>query len=189
MVIGNPSVFAIESIILRAYQRLSFRALGQFVVHVKGRRYGVYEPDATMLAVSLDEISRRLSGRGSHTASFSSEANAERIATAYRMAVYSETQLDDYCGLDRDEFCKQLYASRICWAPYGDEAFDDHSHILHFDCDDRIRLIAFQSSNGYSIDRRSLCDLWLPATGFYGTLQTWHDAFTEEWQRLPKSSD
>jgi hypothetical protein len=56
MICGDPSTFAIESNISRAFHRLSSRALGRFTVHLRGRRYGVFEPDATLLACSLDEI-------------------------------------------------------------------------------------------------------------------------------------
>jgi hypothetical protein len=60
MMIGNPGIFAIESEISRAYERLGLRALGFFVLHVGGRRYGVYEPEATMLANSFDDVQERI---------------------------------------------------------------------------------------------------------------------------------
>ena len=56
MLIGDTQEFAIKSFIFKAYARLSFRALGFFVIHVGGRRYGVYESNATMLANSLDGL-------------------------------------------------------------------------------------------------------------------------------------
>ena len=68
MITGNINTFAIESIITQAYERLSFRALGCFVIHIEGLRYGVYETDASMLACSYDEVKRRLADRGSHIA-------------------------------------------------------------------------------------------------------------------------
>jgi immunity protein 42 of polymorphic toxin system len=37
MIVGNPSIFAIESQITKAYESLSMRALGFFVVHIGGR--------------------------------------------------------------------------------------------------------------------------------------------------------
>lgn len=60
MIIGNPSIFAIESTITRAYERQSLRALGFFVIHVRGHCYGVRSPDSTFLACSYDEVLRRL---------------------------------------------------------------------------------------------------------------------------------
>ena len=48
MIVGDTQVFAIESEITEAYASLGLRALGFFVIHVGGSRYGVYDPNATM---------------------------------------------------------------------------------------------------------------------------------------------
>lgn len=45
MTIGDPAVFAVESQITSAYERLSLRALGLFVIHIQGQTYGVRLPD------------------------------------------------------------------------------------------------------------------------------------------------
>src|SRR5580700_10908121 len=84
VIIGDPSVFAIESGITQAYDRLSQRALGFFVIPVGGRRFGVYKPDATMLGCSFDTVQRRIAERGTHTASFANETDGGRIADAFR---------------------------------------------------------------------------------------------------------
>ena len=52
MIIGNLSIFAIESSITQAHNTLSQRALGFFAIHVGGRRFSVCEPDATMMSWS-----------------------------------------------------------------------------------------------------------------------------------------
>ena len=82
MLVGDPSKFAIESSISIAYEELGARALGFFVIHIGGRRYGVHEPDASWLACSFDEVERRLAERGTHTAPFSSEPDAGKTAPA-----------------------------------------------------------------------------------------------------------
>ena len=52
------------------------------------------------------------------------------------------------------------------WAPDGDEPFDDASYVLQFDVKDRVRLIAFKSSEGYLHDPATLSDAReLTATG------------------------
>ena len=56
VMVGDPTLFAIESAITQAFERLGFRALGYFVVHLNGRCYGVRRPDATL---ALTEVSRR----------------------------------------------------------------------------------------------------------------------------------
>ena len=52
MMIGDPGISAIESEITQAYEPVSVRAMGFFVIHMGGRCYGVRRPDATMLARS-----------------------------------------------------------------------------------------------------------------------------------------
>jgi hypothetical protein len=60
-----------------------------------------------------------------------------------------------------------IHFQRICWAPDGDEAFDDGSYILHFDIGNRVRLVAFKSqAGGYHNDPMTLRDLWIEAEEF-----------------------
>ena len=66
IVVGNRSVFAIESCITTIYEGLSQRALGFFVIYIDGVCYGVRSPDATLLACSFDAVQRRILRRGTH---------------------------------------------------------------------------------------------------------------------------
>jgi len=75
VIVGNPAALALESGITEAYARLSFRALGFFVIHVGGRSYGVRSSDATMLACSFDQVKKRIVDRGGHTAAFATEVD------------------------------------------------------------------------------------------------------------------
>jgi hypothetical protein len=188
LIIENPSVFAIESSIVQAYERLSSRALGFFVVYVGGRCYGRRSPDATMLACSHNEVERRIAQRGSHTASFASE-EAGKIADAFRNAFYAEKHQESYFGIPRLAFREMIQSGRIVWAPDGDEAFDDGSYVLQFDLRERVRLIAFKCGQSYVHDAATLTDVWLPADDFYSALQRWHNAFEAEWTSMPKKSD
>ena len=190
MMIGNPAVFAIESEISRAYERLSFRALGFFVLHIGGVSYGVRKPEATMLACSFDEVQARMAFRGKHTAPFATEPDGGAIADAFRNAIYSNKQRASLFGIPLAEFCKFFYMpSNVMWAPDGDEAFDDGSYALQFDVESRVRLIAFKSDKGYRHDPNTLSDIWLPADDFYNILRKWHDAFEVEWASAPKSAE
>jgi immunity protein 42 of polymorphic toxin system len=188
MIVGSPSSFAIESSITDAYERLSFRALGYFVIHVGGRCYGVRKPDATMLACSFDEVQDRIACRGKYTAPFAGEADAGEIAEAFRNAIYSERQEEKYFGIPLAEFCAFFHktANSRMWAPDGDEAFDDGSYVLHFDVGDRVRLIAFKSDGGGGHDPSTLREEWLAAEDFYRVLQEWRDGFEAEWAATPK---
>jgi hypothetical protein len=194
MLAGDPAKFAIESAIAKAYDRLSFRALGYFVIHIAGQRYGVFAPDATMLACSFDEVERRIGRRGQHTAPFSTQEDAAAIADAYRDAIYAPAQKTNrFFGISQPEFHDLIYSNHLVWAPDGDEAFDDWSHVLQFDIGNRVRLIGFRSlEEGYHHDPHTLADMWLNADAFYSTLQRWRDAFDAEWcgsSRIPRSED
>ncbi len=188
MIIGNPSVFAIESGISKAFERLSFRALGYFVIHVGGRRYGVLEPDATLLACSLDEVQDRIARQGSHIAPYSGEPDAGRIAEAFRNSSHAPDQENElFFGLPLKDFQDAIYSNHIPWAPDGDEAFDDGSHVLHFDQGESVRLIAFRSVDGdYHYDPDTIADVCIDAEEFYRVLMEWRDAFLSEWSAAPK---
>lgn len=186
VIIGDPSVIAIESKITQAYGRISFRALGLFVLHVGGHRYGVYEPDATMLACSFEAVERRITNRGSHSVAFADEADAAKIADAVHNAVYAEVPYECCFGMPSGELVKSIHSNHIIWAPDGDEAFDDSSHVLQFDIQDRVRVIAFKYGDEGILIPTTLRDVWLAADAFYDILQQWHDAFASQWASAPK---
>jgi hypothetical protein len=189
LIVGNPSVLGIESSITQAYERLSFRALGFFVIYVGGHCYGNRSPDSTMLACSYDEVERRIARRGSHTVPFATESDAGKLADAFRNTMYAEKQQESYFGIPLSEFRNMIQLKHLVWAPDGDEAFDDSSYVLQFDIRDRVRVIAFKSTQDYLHDPSTLSDVWLAADDFYNVLQHWHDAFEAEWASMPKASD
>jgi hypothetical protein len=185
MTVGDTSIFAIESKITRAFERLSFRGLGFFVIHVAGQCYGIKSPDQSMLACSFDEVGRRIKGRGTHQAPFA-EAPAIDIANAYTNAVYLDNSGNEtYFGMSDAQFTKTLYSNSLVWAPDGDEAFDDGSYVLQFDVGDRVRLIAFKRPDSL-VDLASMREIWLSSDIFYSILRQWRDAFMAEWASLPK---
>lgn len=190
MIAGASSMFAIESGITQAYERLSLRALGFFVIHVGGYRYGRYSSDATMLANSFDEVNDRIAHRGQHIAPFATDPDAGKIADAFRLALYADDHEQKlFFGIPKPKFSELIYSKRITWAPDGDEAFDDGSYVLQFDVNDRVRLIAFRLNEDGLHDHATLSDAWLPADDFYRILQQWRDAFETEWTATPKVSE
>ncbi|HLJ86508.1 MAG TPA: Imm42 family immunity protein [Candidatus Angelobacter sp.] len=166
MMIGDPSIIAIESNITQAYEHLSFRALGYFVIHAGGRRYGTCSPDSTMLACSFDEVGRRIRDRGLHAASFATTEGAGSIADNFRNAFYAEEQKQTYFGLSLHQFSDLIVSKRLVWAPDGDEAFEDSSYVLQFDVQDQVRIIAFKSVGSYFHQPETLSDVWLSADVF-----------------------
>ena len=172
MTSGDPSSFAIElGVSRKSVYGDQTLALGFFVLHVCGSRYGVCSPDATALGCSLDEVRRRVAHAGQHLASFAGESAAE-IVDAFRLAVYAPDQdAASYFGLSRSEFTEVLYGQHIVWSPDGDEAFDDGSYVLQFDLEHEVRVIAFRSIVGeYRHDPETLREVKMPAARFYSIL-------------------
>lgn len=182
MIVGNPTTFAIESSITQPYEQLHFRALGYFVIHLGGSMFGVRSSDATMLASSFDEVNRRIARRGAHFAAFGEEPDARRIVDAFRSATYDESrQGERFFGLSSAEFRDIVAANEIVWAPDGDEAFDDGSHVLHFDQGAHVRLIAFKNHANSEDLVRTIVDQSLNADDFYDVLDQWRLKFETDW--------
>jgi len=165
---------------------MSVRALGFFTIFIAGQCYGVHSPDATMLACSFDEVCRRIANRGGHTANFSNDPVALNIANAFVGAIYSQTRHDSTLfGMSLSKFQDQIYTNHLIWAPDGDEAFDDGSHVLQFDVGSRVRLIAFKRPESEG-KQDALNDVWLDASTYYEVLQSWRIRFEDEWAARPK---
>ena len=181
MIVGDPNSFAIESSITQAYPGLGDRALGYFLIHIRGNSYGVKAPDATLLACSFEEVRDRLARRGTHQIPHLSCTSASEIVEAFLDACYRETSRTDYFGVSQPEFNALVYARKIPWAPDGDEAFDDGSFVLQFDVEDKVRLIAFRSMGCAEETARSVEDAWIESDLFYSVLLDWSELFAEEW--------
>jgi hypothetical protein len=182
LIVGNSLSFAIESCITHAYENLSQRALGFFVIHVGGNSYGVHAPEATLLACSLDTVQRRIVRRGMHSMSFGADADALKVAEAVLAVTYDEESPNTvFFGMSSDEFRHTLISSEIIWAPDGDAAFDDGGHVLQFDVGDQVRLIAFMNPVLREDVASSLTEVWISAEEFYGCLDKWQRLFQVEW--------
>lgn len=185
MMVGDPSVFALESSMTQSYPQLSLRGLGFFVIHIAGKSYGVRAADATALACSLDAVQERIARRGTHGVRFDVRMPAIDIIRAFRVAWYYNQPGQDqrFFGLTCDGIVNTLRSGGIVWAPDGDEAFDDGSYVLQFDLGDKVRLIAFRDGDcdpeGEVV--RTLSDIWLDADAFYGVLDQWQSGFESAW--------
>jgi hypothetical protein len=187
MIVGDTLIFAIESELLYAFEKPSWRGMGFFLIHIAGQSYGIKSPGQSMLACSFDEVGTRIKGRGTHQASFA-EAPAIDIANAYTRAVYLDNDGNEtYFGMSEAQFTNTLNSNALVWAPDGDEAFDDGSYVLQFDVGDRVRLIAFKRPDRL-VDPASVREAWLSSNSFYNTLGEWRNSFMAEWESLPKRS-
>lgn len=188
ILVGNPELFAIESRITDAYESRAFLALGCFMLHVGGKRYGVERPDASLLACSFDEVARRIENRGKHVASFTHHKCAGDIADAVFGAIYGSRRPEhSHFGLSESEIRAAIQSNRILWAPDGDQAFDDGSYVLHLDDGNSVRLIGFRVGEDGRHIQATLSDVHIPAASFYGLLQEWRDKFGASWLAAPKA--
>ena len=185
MLVGNTDILAIESELTMAFTRLSFRGLGFFLVHLGGIAYGVRSRDATLLACSFDHVTKRILDRGKHIAPFAKSMDGAIISNAAWTAQYSETYDSSLLGISRDELTKTLSSNNLVWAPDGDEAFDDGSHVLQFDIGDQVRIVGSRRNGEHQSKPSDLRDVWLPADDFYDTLETWRARFETEWKSTP----
>jgi len=182
MIIGDPSILAIESSITEPYARMSQRALGFFVLHIRGQLYGVHSSNATLLAYSFDAVRRRISHRGKHFVPFDSEPDALKIAEAVRTTLYDESRQDQsFLGMSADVLREAMIYHEIIWAPDGDTAFDDGSHVLQFDQGDRVRLIAFKNTGLQHDVASTLSEVFMDIDEFYELLNDWQYRFEAEW--------
>jgi len=155
MLFGDRSIFAIDCEIASRYP--PHQALGKFVVYLAGCRFGVDEPDASMLGNSIDAIGQRLLNRGRHTRRPFDATPAVEIANAYLGGVY------------RGDGGEHVDWSTIVWVPDGDEAFDDGSHILQMDTGASVRLIGFKNM-GDALSTDDVVELTMLPDAFYSVL-------------------
>lgn len=185
MIVGDPSLFAIESDVSEAYSQLSLLASGYFTVVIKGFRYGVQERDATTLACSLVEIQRRIRERGKHVGPYFDSLPAATIVEWFRGLYY--TDLPQYHHADTIvPLYNSLFTRHIAWAPNGDSAFDDGSHVLQFDVADTARLIAFKSVCDGLYDPATLNEVFVSSNAFYSVLSEWTTQLLSQWASMPK---
>jgi hypothetical protein len=171
MLVGDPKTFAVESEITQAYPSEAQMAVGYFNIHILGKRYGVFQHDASLLGCSFREVVERLERRGEHTAILDGRFDGYAIAEQFLKAHYGE--LSNSCLADA------ILARHILWAPDGDAAFDDGGHVFQFDVGNKVRLLGCINSQ-QGPDR--FAELWLDGDDFYGLLGAWRDAFFENWQ-------
>ncbi|MBA3040237.1 MAG: immunity 42 family protein [Alphaproteobacteria bacterium] len=180
MIVGDCCVFAIESRITDAVESLSQLALGSFFIHVGGRTYGSREPDASMLGCSFNEVEHRLQRRGTHQFPALADVAAADVTAAYLNAIYRDSPRMNYFGLSRQQFADALQSSGSIWAPDGDQAFDDGSHILQFDVGCRVRIIAFLNTESPGELSGTIREEWMDADLFYAIVSGWKTLFSIE---------
>lgn len=190
MISGNKKVFAIKWDITEAYenQNQNQMALGYFVLYLSGKKFGVDEPDATMLACSFNEVKQRIARRGHHDADFALDVESTQIAESVYESFYNSINANDsYFGHPVSDFVNNVSDKRLLWVPDGDAAFDDGSYVIHIDCGNLVRLIAFRCDEYRKVESESLVEVLMESEIFYSTLEKWVKKFYLKWRHLNKT--
>ncbi len=179
LLVGEPTLFAIESQITERLESAGQRALGFFVIYLRDRLFGLRQPDATSLACSFDEVERRIARRGTHSAPELFHLSPQVIAEAFRKAFYGDPSRPQIPLPLSGSSLRALITSRhITWAPDGDEAFDDGSYVLQLESETEVRLIAFCGDSSATLyDPATLSDVRMPSDAFYRVLAQWRAWF------------
>lgn len=183
MIVGDKSIFAIESHIEESFESSNLRALGFFIIHIDGYEFGVREKDATMLQNSYEEVLDRLKNKGNHLSPGLNAKGGVDIAIAYQNIWYGDGDLEQFHGISPKDFDEMFLSPKINWAPDGDAAFDDGGNILQLDEDDEIvRIIAFKNEDNIADTLSSIKEIRIASEVFYGILKLWSDSFFLEWK-------
>jgi Immunity protein 42 len=181
-IIGDPKTFAIEWSISESFASRSQMALGYFIVHVSGTSFGVRSESATLLASSFNEVKRRLLERGLHKAKFSQEP-ATHIVSAVRIVIYDGAiAVSKFFDLTPKQFEQKLRHSKALWCPDGDAAFDDGGHVLQFDLEKYVRLVAFKNLASLDETISTSVEVCLESSEYYTILRNWLEVFESEWE-------
>lgn len=183
MICGDPSKFAIESIVSLTYGMTPQKALGNIIVFVGGKGYGNRAPDATTLGFPLEHARARIRRRGRHTAPFFEDESAEAIADALLAAEFDGgRQHELFFGLSASQIRKIVGSNNIDWAADVDESFDDGSHVFQFDIQERVRLIGCVNAA-----ERCVHEVWLLADDYYQVIDSWQKSLEDQIAVLAKS--
>ncbi|WP_374334534.1 Imm42 family immunity protein [Leeia sp.] len=183
MIFGDKNKFGVELSIDCYCISDGLMAVGKLLIYINGRKYGVDEPDATYLACSYNVIKEIVANRRRHCVPYVEDMSSSDIVSCFVWSVYAIPYgRNDWGGDFLKRLDDDLYKIGCVWAPDGDRAFDDGSHVLIFDVGEMVRLVAFVNSDDEAVISSSLEELVIDADEFYGVLRGWVTGFNDAYQ-------
>ncbi|MBB4100454.1 hypothetical protein GGR46_004026 [Sphingomonas kyeonggiensis] len=183
ILVGNPEMLAIESCVDEFVAQKSQMGIGYFLIHVGGRQYGVKKPRACVMGNSYNEIVSRISQDGKHILNSSSKIDSKELSIYILNSIYNRGFEG---GVIPSQWSKEiddnLYANALIWAPDGDSAFDDGSHVVQVDDGQFARITAFINAETQDEFENSISDVILRRETFYETLGAWAREFDGQWK-------
>lgn len=180
MLIGNKDRFAIEINIDEIYNN-HFIGSGSFLVYVNGFCYGVKEEYATYfmcIAGELDEFSNKMINSNLNIDDYSKED----IAKCFYGLRFSDYDLSSY---DTDFLEKVRHLKE--WAP--ESAFDDRTHLIHFDDNNKTRIVIFKSctlNDVYVVKSDTVQEIIIPREEFCDVIRNAIDYMLSEQAKAIK---
>lgn len=136
MIFGNKKSFAIEIKVNNLFYD-KYIGEGYFLVYINNKRYGLKKKYATMFLCISDELKYYYKNTVNQNLGLE-KLSKEKISEAFYFQNFTENPVGDlYEGL--------LYKIKnlMEWKP--EAAFDDGSHLIHFDEENQTRIIGFKS--------------------------------------------
>ncbi|MEN2711105.1 hypothetical protein ACQKOH_06405 [Sphingomonas sp. NPDC092331] len=179
---GDRTALAIESYVDEFIASRSQMGIGYFLIHAGGKRYGVEDPRACAMGSSYSEVLSRLRREGEHVLTFASRIDARDLAIHVVNHIYDRGFSEPVLPPEwKQEIDALLYANALIWAPDGDAAFDDGSHVLQIDDGDKVRIIAFVNADTQGELESSLADVTTERAHYYAVLREWAQKFELQW--------
>lgn len=183
ILVGSCEYFAIESYADEFIASESQMAVGYFVIYADGKRYGVHNSRACVLGNSYDEVISRIKREGTHKFISSSQTDAIDLAIHVVNFIYDRGFQESAIQSEwKHELDEALYTNSLVWAPDGDAAFDDGSHVIQIDEGENVRIVAFVNAETQNELEESVADIRIERDAFYDMLRTWSKHFDCQWR-------
>lgn len=160
MVLGNKNRFAIEVNVNNLFHD-EYIGEGNFIVYINNFSYGLREEYATVYLCIIDILKNFYLELKNINLGLDKYSKND-IAMYHYMQKYGEIDPSGY-----DKFLLQKTQHLIEWLP--ESAFDDGSHIIHFDDDETVRLIGYKSCSideHFCVEESSVSEIVIPRIEF-----------------------
>jgi|GEM_PF-2694183 hypothetical protein len=170
--IGDKNRFAFEIKVDELYYD-NFIASGRFLVYANGTPYGLNEPYATYFMCvdsQINEFCNQKTNADLHLEKYSKD----EIATSYYCQYFSDCDLSNF-----DDNLLKKTKQLAEWSP--ESAFDDGTHLIHFDNENNTRIIIFKScsiDNACMVQPGSVEEVTISREEFLSILVEAHRYFT-----------
>lgn len=164
MLFGDKSKFAIEISINNVFGDKHVGE-GCFLVFINFQEYGLKKKYATTFLCIADQLIDFYKNKKNSNLYLENETK-ELIANYYYIQNFTDNNINEE-NIELSSKIKNL----IEWSP--ESAFDDGSHLIHFDDGEQTRIIGFKSCkkrSNFCVREKSICEIVIPRILFTETI-------------------